>query len=217
MSTILVTGYRGFIGGHLMRVLTAAKQVVIGLDLLDGNDILSCKLPSDVDRVYHLAAQTNAYCEATAADALTNITGSIRVFDRYRHKVVYTSSSMVNYPQSPYAISKAAAEHYARYYGAAIVRLCNIYGDGGHSVVDKFNRSIELTIFGDGQQARTYAHVDDAVDALLSAQPANTTILMGEDLTVNEIAARHPNKPVRHVDPRALDLVDARQIYQGRV
>ncbi len=205
MGQVLVTGHLGFVGRHLC----AALGDYVGLDIKDGNDILTCDLP-DADRVYHLAAQTNAQSEDAQADALTNIIGSIRIFERYGDKCVFASSSMVHYPRSPYAISKKACEDYARFYGVKVVRFCNLYGEGGHSVIDKFRAADELTIYGSGNQMRTYAPVNTAVDALLNAT-WGMNILAGRDYTVNEIASWRPEKPIVYRDQHKLDIMRAVQ------
>jgi nucleoside-diphosphate-sugar epimerase len=69
----------------------------------------------------------------------------------------------VNYPLTPYAISKRAAEDYALFYGAAVVRFCNLYGAGGHGAIDRFRDGDRIEIRGSGEQLRTYAPVEDAV------------------------------------------------------
>lgn len=212
----LVTGHLGFVGKHLCDVLKANGYVVWGADLKSGEDISDCYLPP-ADVVFHLAAQTDAQSNQAYWDARTNITASLRLFEYYRNRVVFASSSMVNYPVCPYAISKRSGEDYARYFGCAIVRFCNLYGPGGHSVIDRFRKSERLTIYGTGQQVRTYATVSDAVVALMDAKPGQTSILPGEDYTVNEIALRFSHKPVDRVEAKPLDLMDARQIYPGVV
>lgn len=208
---VVVTGSDGFIGRHVCKRLVNGKFDVVGLDLKTGDDILTCGLP-DADWVIHLAAQTSAYCEDAEIDARANILGSIRVFQRYGDKVTFASSSMVNYPTTPYAISKRACEDYAKLYGAAIVRLCNIVGPGGHSVFEAFRGSDELTIYGSGDQRRSYADIGDAVKALLGCREG-LTVVGGQDLSVNEIASRFfASKPRRYLPARAGDMMDGRQI-----
>lgn len=210
---ILVTGSKGFIGKHLVKHLSQ-KHEVIEMDLKDGNDILKAELP-EVDQVIHLAANTNAFEENAYYDAEVNIMGSIRLMEKYRDKMVFTSTSMSKQNHAPYALSKNCGEKYARYFGSKIVRLCNIYGEGGHSAWDRFRDEPTITIYGDGTQLRTYAPVEKAVQLLTYAaeHPPTGGIykLSGEDLTVSQIAAKFPGKPVTFAPPRKLDILDARQ------
>jgi nucleoside-diphosphate-sugar epimerase len=208
-QTSLVTGHLGFVGKHLCRVLRERGDVVLGLDLKEGNDILHCRLPN-ADIVFHLAAQTDAKSENAYADAMTNVMGSLRVFERYHEKCVFASSSMAHYPVTPYAISKRACEYYARIYSVRSIRFCNLFGDGSHSVIDKFRKAKRLTIYGDGYQLRTYAPVEKAVEALLL--PYYRGCLPGEDLTVNEIAARYPDKPIDRLPAKPNDVLFGAQI-----
>ena len=47
---ILITGHKGFIGSNLYNFLNTSEYDLIGLDIVDGDDLLTCKLP-DVDCV----------------------------------------------------------------------------------------------------------------------------------------------------------------------
>lgn len=206
----LITGDLGFIGRHLARRLVSITEWQ-GLDIVrgPGEDIRTCELP-DASRVYHLAAHTRADSPELMASAETNIMATLRLLYRYGKRVVLASSSMVNYPETPYAISKRAAEDYARYVGASIVRFPNIFGSGGHSVIETFGAAEQAEVRGTGNQLRTYAHVSTAVEALLQVNPGETLVVGGLDMTVNEIA-QILNKPVVHVPSHPLDLLDARQ------
>jgi UDP-glucose 4-epimerase len=212
---VLVTGHRGFVGTHLCRALEKRGDEIVGIDLKEGNDILDCPLP-DVDKVYHLAAQTNAQSDDAIMDAKINVMGSLRIFERYRDKCVFASSSMVKYPHTPYAISKKACEDYARFYRVGVVRFCNLYGDGGHCVIDKFRTADTITIYGKGNQLRTYAHVDKAVEMLLEAEGggwgAGENILEGKDYTVLEVASWFSGKPVEWREQSRLDIMKAPQV-----
>jgi len=100
-------------------------------------------------------------------------------------------------PISPYAASKAAAEHYCnvfhRSYGlpTIILRYFNVYGvrrnpDSYSGVITVFlNNALAgkpLVIFGDGEQTRDFIHVEDVVKATMLALESSNII--GETLNV---------------------------------
>jgi len=216
MKTALITGDMGFIGRHLRHHLTSNGWAVFGFDFKEGHDIRRldrCPLEyGDIDVCYHLAAQTNAQAGDAFLDADHNIMGTINVLQRFGNKVVFASSCAINYPVTPYAISKLAGEHYTRLYGGRIVRLCNIHGPGGHGVFEAFLEADTLRIAGSGTQSRTYAPVTRAVNALVySTEPLH--ILWGEDLTVNQIADLWPDKPREFVPQSVNDLEVGVQVY----
>jgi UDP-glucose 4-epimerase len=88
-------------------------------------------------------------------------------------------------PLSPYAVDKLASEFYAQAAGrlralpTVGLRFFNVYGarqnpHSPHSGVisifaDRAARGETVAIHGDGEQTRDFVHVDDAIDALLSA------------------------------------------------
>jgi UDP-glucose 4-epimerase len=109
-------------------------------------------------------------------------------------------------PLSPYGIAKLAAEEYLlgwnRLHGTAhsALRFANVYGprqaaglEGG--VVAIFLESMQAgeptTIYGDGEQARDFVHVDDVVRAVLAAlderRPGVLNIGTGKATSVNKL------------------------------
>ncbi len=188
-------------------------------------------LLQDVDCVYHLAARVlvsesilypRRYNEV-------NVGGTVGVMEAMRdagvRRVVFTSSGAVygeqaeqpvreDYrpnPQSPYAVSKLAAEYYVRTIGAlwgietVILRVFNAYGPGQRlppshpPVVPRFLRQGQqggsLVIFGGGGQTRDFVYVDDVVNALTAASTASDVdrriinVGSGRETSVNDLAA----------------------------
>lgn len=184
----------------------------------------------DVDCVYHLAARVlvsesilypREYNEV-------NVGGTVSVMEAMRdagvRRVVFTSSGAVYgeqahqpvredflpNPQSPYAVSKLAAEYYVRTIGAlwgietVILRIFNAYGPGQNlppshpPVVPRFLsqalRGGSLVIFGGGGQTRDFVYVDDVVEALVAAATATDVdrriinIGSGRATSINELA-----------------------------
>lgn len=155
------------------------------------------------DVVVHLAAQIDVRKSVADPifDATTNIIGTLNILEAIREsgkktRVVFTSTGGAIYgdfntppnvetyakdPESPYAISKLAAEYYLSYYGRlhglehVALRFGNVYGPRQdlHSeagVVAIFCTRIlagkSLTIFGDGLQTRDYVYVGDVARAV---------------------------------------------------
>ncbi len=158
------------------------------------------------DRVVHLAAQIDVRKSVAdpVFDATTNIVGTLNILEAMRKagsgsRIVFTSTGGAIYgefnsppnletyakdPDSPYAISKLAAEYYLSYYGRlhglehVALRFGNVYGPrqdphGEAGVVAIFCTRIRdrkpLTIFGDGLQTRDYVYVGDVARAVFLA------------------------------------------------
>ncbi len=153
-------------------------------------------------------------------------------------RVVYSSSSSVYgdqdthlmqedmepNPKSPYALHKYIGEQYgamfARLFGMSVVslRYFNVYGPGQTAtgayvlVIPRFlklrDEGRPLTIYGDGEQTRSYTHVSDVVRAnVLAASeelPVGENVVLNigpnEETSVNEIAAMIGGE-VEHIIP----------------
>jgi UDP-glucose 4-epimerase len=88
-------------------------------------------------------------------------------------------------PRSPYAVSKLAGEHYTRVWSelfgleTVALRYFNVYGprqrpDSAYAaVIPLFTHALRTgvrpTVHGDGGQSRSFAYVDDVVEANLAA------------------------------------------------
>lgn len=126
-------------------------------------------------------------------------------------------------PRWSYGGSKIAGElvvvNYARRRGFefAILRYHNVYGPamGWDHVIPQFIRRLELgeefTIQGDGEQARSFCYVDDAVAATVAAleEPAAANEILnvgnpGEERTINELAALLADVAGKPIEPRHL-------------
>lgn len=183
----------------------------------------------DVHSVYHLAARVSV------AQSLlhprdynrVNVGGTVSLMEAMRdtgvHRVVFTSSGAIYgrqahkpvheqdppQPDSPYAVSKWAAEKYIHTIGelwgleTVALRIFNAYGPFqslplSHApVVPRFLQQAltggSMVLFGDGRQTRDFVFVDDVVDALISAATAediNRSVLnvgSGVETSINEL------------------------------
>ena len=161
------------------------------------------------DLIVHAAAQMDVRhsVASPARGADVNVAGTVRLLEAVRAsgeatRVIFASTggalygdlasspsseNSVKEPDSPYGVSKLAAEYYLAFYRRAYglesvsLRIGNVYGprqdlNGEAGVVAIFcNRILErkpLTIFGDGMQTRDYVHVSDVVEAIWLASSA---------------------------------------------
>jgi UDP-glucose 4-epimerase len=184
-------------------------------ELLEGDvaepDTVAAALDG-VSAVAHLAAHRAVPRSLT--DPLgthrANATGTLNVLEQARQngrveRVVIASSSSVYgqaarlptpedeplRPRSPYAVSKAAAEEYARLYAELYglstmsLRLFNVYGPGQRAdgpyaqLVPRVLHDPVFVIDGDGSQSRDLVFVDDVADAFLRALSATSTAATG--------------------------------------
>jgi UDP-glucose 4-epimerase len=201
-------------------------------------------LLQQVDCVYHLAARVRVpesiYYPRDYNEV--NVGGTVAVMEAMRdtgvRRVVFTSSaalygeqaqqpiqeSQPPSPNSPYGVSKIAAEYYVSTLGALYeietvsLRIFNAYGPGqdlppSHPpVIPQLLRQAQtggsLVIFGDGMQTRDFVYVQDVVDALLLAATvagANRAVInigSGRGVSINDLA-----QMVRNVTGREVGLL----------
>jgi UDP-glucose 4-epimerase len=171
--------------------------------------------------VMHLAAQASIGNSEgdPRKDLQVNGVGTINVLEAAVHanvkhfvfastSAVYANSYQVMKENSklagdsPYAISKLAAEQYIRLMlpQAVILRLANVYGPrqvpiGENQVIARMIRHFRdkerFCIFGDGKQERDFVYVKDVAEAFyraLTAKPGTYNIASGETKSVNEVS-----------------------------
>lgn len=180
-------------------------RIVLG-DIRDGARVREAMVGCDV--VFHEAALVSvakSMVDPVSTNSI-NVEGTIEVMLAaaamgVRRVVVASSSAVYGAdgvwpsreshlpdPQSPYATSKLAVEHYVRNLGSAngietvALRYFNVYGPGQDpdaeyaAVVPRFIlaglSSSPATVYGDGLQSRDFIYVGDVVAANLLAATA---------------------------------------------
>lgn len=194
---ILVTGSLGFIGLKLFERLINLGHEVVGIDVKTGVDIRNREELEKIfninkfDAVFHTAAvaRTQDTIENPLYSHDINLTGTLNLLEcSKRHGVkrfINSSSSIVYAPVSPYSIQKRSAEEYCDLYNflyklsTISLRYSNVYGpdqseEGSYpNVLASFKRDKRekgfITIYGDGEQTRSFIHVDDVVEANILA------------------------------------------------
>lgn len=172
------------------------------------NAPLLWSLLGDVDCVYHLAARVSVAESVLHPQAYNtvNVGGTVSLMEAMREtgvrRVVFTSSGAVYgrlptqpvhendtpNPDSPYAVSKWAAEQYIHTIGrlwnieTVALRIFNAYGPQqslpvSHApVIPRFLHQAltggSVVLYGDGRQTRDFIYVADVVAALVAAATA---------------------------------------------
>lgn len=205
-----------FSEGHVVGVLddlSNGNQAYLhsGIHFQEGdvNNIpLLWSLLQEVDCVYHLAARVSVAQSILYPRDYNgvNVGGTVSLMEAIRdtgvRRVILASSGAVYgqqpserveegimpRPDSPYAVSKWAAEQYVHTIGelwgieTVALRIFNAYGPrqslpSSHApVVPRFLRQLlsggSIVIFGDGRQCRDFIYVADVVTALIRAAQA---------------------------------------------
>ena len=197
-------------------------------DVCDGPLVARVLAEHRIDHVVHLAAESHVDRSIVAPDAFvrTNVLGTATLLRAARdagvHRFVQVSTDEVYgeladddapwredaplAPRSPYAASKAAADHlvgaFFTTYGLAtvITRCTNNYGP--HQLPEKLIplctlaalHNNPLPLYGDGRQVRDWIHVDDHCDALErvldGGRPGEIYHVAGDDGRDNLAVAR---------------------------
>jgi len=163
------------------------------------------------------------------------VTSSSEVFGDAEHRK-FDETTPFN-PKSGYAISKLAMEQYAiafaQEYGVThkVVRFFNTYGPGqvAEFVVPRFvdlaMSGRPITVYGDGQQVRSFCHIVDSaratIDVLLSDRTGGEVFNIGNDkepITMLDLAKRvvavaDSKSAVEMVPFEGSDRHAAREIY----
>lgn len=217
-------------GRHANLGDTHAHAELIEGDLRDADAVRRAITGAEV--VLHQGALPSV--QRSIEDPLTtnaiNVDGTLNVLTAAREarvqRVVVASSSSVYGdtptlpkvetmpmdPRSPYAVSKAATEHYALAWAASFglpaiaLRYFNVYGprqnpDSDYAAViprfvTRMLRGMAPVIYGDGLQSRDFTYVDDVVQAnlLAAAAPADVSgafnIAVGDRHTLLDLVAQ---------------------------
>lgn len=217
---ILITGGLGYIGQHLCKMLNNQSQYQVDvLDINNRSNPLDIKLlpiiRKDYHTIIHLAAlvKVNESVSRPEEYYKTNIIGTLNVLNHINFKnFIFASTGAAKDVNSPYAISKRAAEdivssickRYNKSYTS--FRFYNVLGSDGPAPTNsdglfynliKAETTGSFNLYGtdyntkDGSCVRDYVHVNEICSAMIEAiiNPANgvENLGHGQGHTVKEI------------------------------
>ncbi|MBT8384633.1 MAG: dTDP-glucose 4,6-dehydratase [Bacteroidia bacterium] len=201
-------------------ISTAKNYSFVKGDIKDIDFINSLFQKHQFDAVIHLAAESHVDRSITHPNAFieTNVLGTANLLNAFRdscngnfeNKLFYHVSTDEVYgslgktglflettpydPQSPYAASKAASDHFVRAYGNTyglpfVISNCsNNYGANQfpEKLIPLFINNIKnnksLPVYGDGQYTRDWLYVEDhatAIDLIFQQGKVNETYNIG--------------------------------------
>jgi len=189
----LVTGHKGYIGNKMYKRLLELGHNVRGIDLKEGENIISC-LPDDhFDYVFHFAAlpRVEYSVENPSYTMKQNVLStSILLEWAKKHdvkRVIFSSSSATIGdgigPKSPYGLQKLISEMECKLYSqlykldTVSLRYFNVFSEdqeygGAYSTVicawmEMLKKDQRIILEGDGTQTRDFVHVNDIIDVNL--------------------------------------------------
>ncbi len=198
-----------FYTGSMNNLVKSKDRVTIIKGDIRDKDLVNDTV-AKVEYIFHLAAHVGNIrsLKDPYLDMDVNIKGMLNLLEACRNnpnlkRLVYSSSAAIYgeakympidedhplYPESPYAVSKMAAEKYAfayhKVYGipTATVRYFNAFGPRQDSseyanavsiFLSRTLRGEPLTVFGDGEQTRDFIFISDIVNGniLAATHPA---------------------------------------------
>jgi UDP-glucose 4-epimerase len=221
---IFISGILGFISSNVANRLYDEGFEIFGCDNLQFGyaknlnpkinwieksfDEISEERLNEFDVLLHMACANIIYAQDHSIETFkTNALDSIKLIEKFKGKVVYTSTSSVygNAIQIPtpesstfkvsnaYDQSKLITERYLKLRGNyTTLRLSNVYGKNQRpenpyaGVIGKFIGNVinnePYKIYGDGCSTRDYTYIDDVVEAIILAcfqDAKNTEINIG--------------------------------------
>lgn len=211
---ILLTGHRGFIGSELLTRLEADHNVD-GIDLKDGDDLLTFDFAKEYDLIIHLAGRSGVResIKDPAAYWYHNVEASRRLFNRYANtRILYASSSSAYEPDlNPYAASKFCLEELAaRHPNTLGMRFHTVYSDvprAGMFFDKLLNGKLEYVT----RHKRDFVHLDDVCAAILILIQATTlkgTVDIGTGCAVS-VQEMAPQLPIRLYTPGEREITCA--------
>lgn len=215
MKRILITGHKGYIGQHLIKMLSSYSDIsIIGMDLKSSNshnDVRNIEIINHYDTIIHLAAlvKVGESVKKPTEYYETNICGTINLLKKTKYdNFIFASTGAAENLLSPYAISKKVSEDMVSDVAPnyTIFRFYNVIGSDGfeptnpdglhYNLLNAIHRGY-INVYGDdydtidGTCIREYIHVNDICRSIIKAidLPSNNieNLAYGEPKSVKQI------------------------------
>jgi UDP-glucose 4-epimerase len=199
--SILLTGSEGYVGSHLKKIMPCDL-----FDLKLGHDIRTLDYNLNHNVVIHLAAlvQVGESVKNPINYYTTNVFGTLNLLKHCKPRhFIFASTGAAEQPNSPYALSKLAAEQIVTQYckenniNYTIFRFYNVIGcdpdvqlTNEDGLVYALKQSTETGVFNlygsdydtpDGTAIRDYVHVHEICESIKSCiiNPSNSIECLG--------------------------------------
>jgi len=219
MTQILITGYKGFIGGYLWNYIQNydSRIELDGIDFPD--DVGDFKTDKIYDVVIHLAAFAALRDSIENPDKFweNNVVKAQPIFDYCRKnnvRLLYASSAGAHrWWQNPYAITKKVNEIQAPPNSVGM-RFFNVWAEEGSKKDMLFRKLQDNTATYITRHKRDYIHVHDIATAILTLISSNfrghIDIGTGKSVPVMDIAKSMRRKlPIKEDTPGEPDSLCA--------
>jgi UDP-glucose 4-epimerase len=194
-----IIGASGFIGGHLIDRLKKNSDwepVIFNGDLLNISDIEKFfNNNKGTDQLVNLVGTFSGDFGQLLSINTVSLHNLLSIAIKHGiQRVIYTSTGAVYgeptnmqskeedllHPSTLYGLSKMYSEECLKYYSRLhkfdfiVLRFPNVYGPGNnkgvvYNFLDSIKKENKVVIFGDGRQIRSFLHVSDAVEAIVSS------------------------------------------------
>ena len=212
---ILVTGHKGFIGGHIFNQLLSDGYEVYGYDL--GDELKDIKY----DYIIHMAARglirlSTKYPYEYYDDGLNLTMRFLEIARKNNSKFIFPSSGSIENPTNPYSLAKKNSVEwiklYKNLYGIQyyILKFFNIYGENAKKgAVYLFTKAAlkngKATVYGNGGHVRDYLYVGDVVNLIKNILKNNINsgeyeVGSGKGTSVNELIKMIENTTGKKID-----------------